>query len=94
LTRHRLPRWAAVTIVIVGVLAAVSGFLSAAIPPLASQATALANQVPHYMHTLQDHSSQLGKLNDKFHFQQRLTGLLSGAGHPWSEACSEQERWF
>jgi predicted PurR-regulated permease PerM len=80
LTRHRLPRWAAVTIVIVGTLAAISGFLSAAIPPLASQATALANEVPHYLHTLQDHSSQLGKLNDKFHFQQRVTGLLSGGG--------------
>jgi predicted PurR-regulated permease PerM len=80
LTRHRLPRWAAVTIVIVGTLAAISGFLSAAIPPLASQATALANEVPHYLHTLQDHNSQLGKLNDKFHLQQRLTGLLSGGG--------------
>lgn len=80
LTRHRLPRWAAVTVVVVGVLAAIGGFLSAAIPPLASQATALANEVPHYLHTVQDHSSQLGKLNDKYHFQQRLTGFLSGGG--------------
>jgi predicted PurR-regulated permease PerM len=46
LTRHRLPRWAAVTVVVVGMLAAISGFLSAAIPPLASQATALANEEP------------------------------------------------
>ncbi len=80
LTEHRVPRWAAVTLVIVGVLAVISGFLSAAIPPLVSQATALADKVPGYLNTVQDHSSHLGKLNDKFHLQQRLTGFLSGGG--------------
>jgi predicted PurR-regulated permease PerM len=80
LTRHRLPRWAAVTVVITGMLAVIAGFLSVAIPPLASQATALADELPRYVHTLQDHSSQLGKLNDRFHIQQRLTGFLSGGG--------------
>jgi predicted PurR-regulated permease PerM len=80
LTRHRLPRWAAVTVVIVGVFGVIAGFLSVAIPPLASQATALADELPRYVHTLQDHSSQLGKLNDRFHIQQRLTSFLSGGG--------------
>jgi len=78
LTRHRLPRWASVTIVVVGTLGVIAGFLSAAIPPLASQATALADELPNYVHTMQDHSSQLGKLNDRYHLQQRLTGFLSG----------------
>jgi predicted PurR-regulated permease PerM len=78
LTRHRLPRWTAVTIVVVGTLGVIAGFLSAAIPPLASQATALADELPNYVHTMQDHSSQLGKLNDRYHLQQRLTGFLSG----------------
>lgn len=80
LTRRRLPRWAAVSIVVVGTFAALGGFLAAAIPPLATEAAALADQVPHYMHTLQDHNSQLGRLNDRFHLEQRLTGLLSGGG--------------
>jgi predicted PurR-regulated permease PerM len=80
LTRHRLPRWAAVTVVVVGAIAVVGGFLAAAIPPLATQATALANEIPQYVHSLQDHSSQLGKLNERFQLQQRLTGLLSGGG--------------
>lgn len=80
LTRHRLPRWAAVTLVIVGMFGVIAGFLSVAIPPLASQATALADELPHYVHTLQDHSSQLGRLNDRFHIQQRLTAFLSGGG--------------
>jgi predicted PurR-regulated permease PerM len=78
LTKHRLPRWAAVLVVVVGVLVVIGGFLSAAIPPLVSQATALADKVPGYLNTVQDHSSHLGKLNDKFHLQQRLTGFLSG----------------
>jgi len=81
LVRHRVPRWAAVVIVIVGVLAVVGGFLAAAIPPLAGEATSLAHQVPHYLHDLQNRNSQLGKLNVKYHVQDRLTKLLtSGSG--------------
>jgi predicted PurR-regulated permease PerM len=80
LTRHRIPRWAAVTTILLvgaGVLAA---FLAAAIPPLANQATALANELPHYLHTLKDHNSQLGRLNTRFQIQQRLSHLLSTKG--------------
>jgi len=81
LVRHRVPRWAAVLIVIVGALAAIGGFLASAIPPLASEATSLAHQIPHYLKDLQDKNSQLGKLNTKYQIQDRLTKLLtSGSG--------------
>ena len=81
LVRHRMPRWAAVLIVVVGGLAVMGGFLAAAIPPMASEATALAHQIPHYLHDLQDRNSQLGKFNVKYHVQDRLTKLLtSGSG--------------
>ena len=80
LVRHRMPRWAAVLTVIACGVAIVAAFLAAAIPPLASEATALAHQIPHYMHTLQDRNSQLGKLNVKYHVQQRLTSLVTGGG--------------
>ena len=80
LVRHRMPRWAAVLTVIACGLAIVAAFLAAAIPPLASEATALAHQIPHYMHNLQDRNSQLGKLNVKYHVQQRLTSLVTGGG--------------
>ena len=63
LVRHRMPRWAAVLTVIACGLAVGAAFLAAAIPPLTSEATALAHQIPHYMHSLQDRNSQLGKLN-------------------------------
>ena len=80
LVRHRMPRWAAVLTVIACALGITAAFLAAAIPPLASEATALAHQIPHYMHDLQNRNSQLGKLNLKYHIQQRLSKLVSGGG--------------
>ena len=68
------------TVVVCG-LAIAAAFLAAAIPPLANEATALAHQIPHYMHDLQNRNSQLGKLNVKYHIQDRLSGLVTkGSG--------------
>ena len=80
LVRRRIPRWAAVLIVVAGALGVLAAFLAAAIPPLASEATSLAHQIPHYMHNLQDRNSQLGRLNLKFHIQERLSKLVIGGG--------------
>jgi len=81
LVRHRFPRWAAVLTVVACGLAIAAGFLAAAIPPLANEATALAHQIPHYLHDLQNRNSQLGKLNVKYHIQDRLTSLVTkGSG--------------
>ena len=80
LTRRGLPRWAAVATVLFSLLALVGAFIAAAIPPLAAQTSALINDLPHYVHQLQDHSSTLGKLNDRYHIQQRVTSLLSTKG--------------
>ena len=80
LTRRGVARPAAVVVVVLAVIGVVGAFLAAAIPPLATQATALAQQLPHYMHSLQDHNSELGKLNSRYQIQQRLTHLLSTRG--------------
>jgi predicted PurR-regulated permease PerM len=81
LVRHRMPRWAAVLTVVICGVGIVAAFLAAAIPPLANEATALAHQIPHYMHDLQNRNSQLGKLNVKYHIQDRLTSLVTkGSG--------------
>jgi predicted PurR-regulated permease PerM len=80
LTNRRMPRWAAVITILAiagGILAA---FLAAAIPPLTTQTTELIHQLPHYLHSLQNHNSDLGRLNARFHLQQRLTRLLSAKG--------------
>ncbi len=80
LTRRRVPRWAAVVIVLAGVVGIIAIFIATAIPPLASQTTALAHQIPTYIHQLQNHNSELGKLNAKYHIQQRITSLLTSKG--------------
>jgi predicted PurR-regulated permease PerM len=78
LARHKVPRWAAVTTVLVVGLAVVGGFLAAAIPPLAHQATQFVTQAPAMATRLQNHNSLLGQLNERFHLQQRLQQALSG----------------
>jgi predicted PurR-regulated permease PerM len=80
LTRRGLARPLAVLIILLAAAGVIGGFLAAAIPPLAGQATSLGQQLPQYMHSLQNHNSELGKLNDKFQVQQRLTKLLSSRG--------------
>ncbi len=80
LTNHRMPRWAAVMAVLLGMLGVIAGFLAAAIPPLAAQTARLIAELPHYAHTLQDHNSALGRLNVKYHIEQRLSHVLATRG--------------
>jgi predicted PurR-regulated permease PerM len=78
LVNHRLPRWLAVTAVVLVTLGIAGGFLAAAIPVLVTQISAFGAHLPQYVHTLQDHNSLLGKLNTQFQLQQRLQQLVSG----------------
>jgi predicted PurR-regulated permease PerM len=78
LTRHWLPRWAAVLTVMVAGLGVVGGFLTAAIPPLVHQATQFIAQTPTMLTRLQSHNSLLGQLNNRLHLQQRLQQTFSG----------------
>jgi predicted PurR-regulated permease PerM len=80
LTRHRFPRWLAVTTVFVVGLLAIGGFLTAAIPVLVEQATQFVTKAPTYLHDAQNHNTALGQLNERFHLQQQLEGLLNGPG--------------
>ena len=78
--KRRLPRWAATTLVLVIFLTLLGAFVGAAIPPLAEQAGELIKQAPHYIQQAQDHSSAVGRLNDRFHLQQRITETVNGSG--------------
>ena len=80
LTRRRLPRWSAVIVILLIVAGGAAGFMAAAIPPLTAQVTALIHELPHYLTTLRDHNSELGRLNTRFHVQERLSQLLSTRG--------------
>ncbi|WP_240431094.1 AI-2E family transporter [Mycobacterium kyogaense] len=75
-----LPRWAAVTVVAVSVFALIAGSIAACIPPLAEQARQFIDLAPRYMQSVQDHSSWIGRLNDRFGLQQRVTDAVHGLG--------------
>jgi predicted PurR-regulated permease PerM len=77
LARHKFPRWTAVTAVLVVALAMVGGFLAAAIPPLAHQASQFVTQAPAMVTRLQSHNSLLGQLNERLHLQQRIQQTFS-----------------
>ena len=80
LVTRGLRRWMATTLVFVTVLAVTGAFVAAAIPPLAQQAGDLIHQVPQYLQQVQDHSSAIGRLNDRFHLQERITEAINGSG--------------
>jgi predicted PurR-regulated permease PerM len=77
---HKLPRWAATTLVFAIFLALLGAFVGAAIPPLVQQAGELIHQAPQYIQQAQDHSSAVGRLNDRFHLQQRITDAVNSSG--------------
>jgi hypothetical protein len=43
------------------------------------QADQFIVQAPHYLQLAQDHSSLVGRLNARFHLQQRLTDTINGS---------------
>jgi predicted PurR-regulated permease PerM len=80
LTRRRVPRWAAVVIILLAGVGIGAAFVMAAIPPLAAQAKLLVAHFPHYLQVLESHNSELGRLNARYHVQQQLTHLLTSKG--------------
>jgi predicted PurR-regulated permease PerM len=67
-----LPRGLAVAAVALGAVAVFGGFLALALPPLVAEGTALVHALPRFVGQLSDHSSTLGRLNDRFQIEQHL----------------------
>ena len=82
LVNRKLPRWAAVSLVVVVVFGVLAGAVAAAIPPLVQEARQFIEQAPHYLQQAQDHSSLIGRLNERFHVQQRITDMFRGPSAP------------
>lgn len=80
LYRRGLPRWLALTVVLVIALGAFIGFFAVAIPVVTTQAGNLAASLPRYLHQLQNQNTELGKLNRKYHLVSGLQRLLQGGG--------------
>ena len=82
LVNRKLPRWAAVSLVVVVVFGVLAAAVAAAIPPLVQEARQLIEQAPHYLQQAQNHSTVIGRLNERFHVQQRITDMIQGSGAP------------
>jgi predicted PurR-regulated permease PerM len=80
LVNHRVPRWAAVTIVVTVVFVIIAGTLAATVPPLVQEARQLVDQLPHYLQHAQDRSSVMGRIDERVHLQQRITDIINGSG--------------
>lgn len=78
--RLRVPRWLAVTVVLVFALAVFGGFLALAIPVIVAEATRLSTEVPHYLHILNNHHTFLGKLNARYHVVNAIQKFISKGG--------------
>jgi predicted PurR-regulated permease PerM len=82
LVNRRLPRWAAVTLVLLVVFGILAGAVASAVPPLVQETRQFIEQAPHYLQQAQDHSSLIGRINERFHVQQRIGEMLHGPGAP------------
>jgi predicted PurR-regulated permease PerM len=80
LYRRGLPRWAAISVVLFATLGMLVGFILLATPVVTTQASKLAEELPNYLHTLNKHNTELGRLNGKYHFVGGLQNLLHGSG--------------
>jgi predicted PurR-regulated permease PerM len=80
LFRRGVPRWAAVVLVLLAACAVFAGFLAVATPVVVTQATHLANDLPHYLQSLNRRTTTLGRLNLRYHVVSRLQELLRGGG--------------
>ena len=77
LTRRRIRRGLAVGIVAISVIGIVGGFLAAAIPPLVTQIEAFVRELPQYVAQMKDHSTTLGRLDARFHIQDRVSKAVA-----------------
>ena len=75
-----MRRAVAVAVIAVGFLAAVAGFVAAAVPPLVREAGELSRRGPGYLQQLNDRHSLLGRLNLQYHVTDRLRAQASGGG--------------
>jgi len=56
--------------------------VAAAIPPLVEEARHFIEQAPHYLQEAQNHSTLIGRINERLHLEQRITDMVHSSGTP------------
>lgn len=78
LVQRGMRRSYAVALIALVFLAAVGGFIAAAVPPLVKQGSQLLTRGPSYLKELNDKHSLLGRLNLQYHLADKLKAQTSG----------------
>jgi predicted PurR-regulated permease PerM len=77
LMRMRVPRWLAVTLVSVAVVGVIAATVAALVPLLVGQISAFIDALPQYVRQIHDNSTIMGRLDARFHIEQRVTGWVN-----------------
>jgi predicted PurR-regulated permease PerM len=67
LSRHRVPRWGAVVIVVAVLAGVVAGFVAAAILPISREVHQLSINIPHYEREIRTGHGWIGRLAKELH---------------------------
>ncbi len=76
--RRGVPRWGAVSIVVLLMLGVLGGFLALAVPLVTEEAAKLSSEIPQYLHNLDRKSRSFSQLDAKFHVVHGLQRILNG----------------
>ena len=77
LSRWHIRRGVAVLVVVLVVLGLVAAFLQSVIPAMAGQFPALVKAFPHYLASMQDRSSSVRQISDRYHLTSQISKLLA-----------------
>ena len=77
LRRRHLPRGLTVTVVVLVAVGLAALFVALVVTPVSNEVDQLTTQIPIWLQQLHDHSSQLGKLEDRYHVIEKVKQQLS-----------------
>jgi predicted PurR-regulated permease PerM len=77
LTRRGVPRWLAVTIVLIGVILLVAGFIAAVVPAIVGQGGELIQKLPGLIQTAREKSETFKIFGEKLPIAERATTWLA-----------------
>jgi predicted PurR-regulated permease PerM len=77
LTRRGLPRWLAVTIVLIGLILLVAGFIAAVVPAIVGQSGELIHNLPGYIETAREKSQTIKIFGEKMPIAEKATTWLA-----------------
>src|SRR6185369_12261637 len=77
LTRRGVPRWLAVTIVLIGLILLVAGFIAAVVPAIVGQGSELIDRLPALLQTAREKSETVKIFGEQVPIAEKATAWLA-----------------